>query len=214
MRKSGKPGSSDSVNIHRRKDVSDSLVNPIVMARPAQGIAEEEFDLIVRTHQQRIYRVLRSLLRDEDAAANLTQDCFVRAFEARKSFRGDASISTWLTRIAVNLARDHMRNRRAGFWKRIFASHRTEEDAAEEAVQVPDERATAERILIAREQAASVWKIVDTLSPRQREIFVLRFGEEMSLQDIGDTLGMEVGTVKAHLSRAVATVRSKVREQQ
>src|SRR5207237_5211333 len=85
-----------------------------------QGIAAEDFDEIVRQHQRRVYRVLFLLLRNSDAADTLTQECFVRAYEKRSSFRGEARIDTWLLQIAVNLARDHSRNRRAGFWKRLI----------------------------------------------------------------------------------------------
>ena len=85
-----------------------------------EGIAAEEFDHIVRSHQRRVFRVLFSLVRDRDLADNLTQDCFLRAYQKRATFRGEASVETWLIRIAVNLARDHARNRRLAFWRNIL----------------------------------------------------------------------------------------------
>src|SRR4030042_1134425 len=78
------------------------------------GIPLEGFDHIVVTHQRRIHRILLALLRDADAADTLTQEVFFRAFAKRSSFRGDASVGTWLVRIALNLARDHRRCRRGG----------------------------------------------------------------------------------------------------
>jgi RNA polymerase sigma-70 factor (ECF subfamily) len=74
-----------------------------------------------------------------------------------------------------------------------------------------DSRATPERVLLAREEAAAVWQAVETLSPQQKEIFILRFSEELALEEIAQVVGIKVGTVKAHLSRAVAMVRAQVR---
>jgi RNA polymerase sigma-70 factor (ECF subfamily) len=168
-----------------------------------------DFDLLVREHQRRIYRVLLGLVRDPDVADNLTQDCFVRAYEKRASFRGEASVGTWLVSIAINLARDHGRSRRAGFWRRLFAVPAEEASAALDAA--PDARSTPERSLIARNELARVWGVVERLPQRQREVFLLRFVEDLPLEEIATALGTEVGTVKAHLFRAVATVRKSMR---
>src|SRR5512147_1235612 len=93
-----------------------------------QALTAEDFDELVRRNQKRIFRLLMVLLHDEDAAGTLTQECFLRAYKKRESFRGASSVDTWLYRIAINLARDHQRNRRQGFWKRLFADSRDDED--------------------------------------------------------------------------------------
>jgi RNA polymerase sigma-70 factor, ECF subfamily len=190
----------------------DATLNPAELATQAltQGLAHDEFDAIVREHQKRVYRVILALVREPDLAANLTQDCFVRAYENRASFRGDSSVYTWLTRIAINLVRDNARNRRQGFWRKLL-QRGPDEDHEQVAVQAADNRATADRLLLAREEVAKVWSVVETLSPQQKEVFILRFAEEMQLEEIAQVVGIKVGTVKAHLSRAVASVRAQVR---
>lgn len=190
----------------------DATLNPAGIATQAltRGLAHEEFDALVREHQQRIFRVVMALVRDSDLASNLTQDCFVRAYESRATFRGDSSVSTWLIRIAMNLVRDHARSRRQAFWKRLFQSP-AEVDAETAAENVKDSRSTPDRHLLAKEELQAVWTAVADLSPQQREVFVLRFSEEMSLDEIAQVLGVKTGTVKAHLSRAVAAVRAQVR---
>ena len=190
----------------------DVTLNPAGVAAQAltRGLAHDEFDALVREYQQRLYRIILALVRDPDLAANLTQDCFVRAYENRASFRGDSSVYTWLTRIAINLVRDNARNRRQGFWRRLL-QRGPDEDHEIVASQAPDNRATAERVILAREEVTAVWRAVETLSPQQKEVFVLRFAEEMQLEEIAQVIGIKVGTVKAHLSRAVATVRAQVR---
>ena len=172
--------------------------------------ASLDFDLLVRQHQRRIYRVLLGLVRDPELADNLTQDCFVRAYEKRASFRGESSVGTWLISIAINLARDHGRSRRAGFWRRLFSAPMEETQSALDTAA--DVGASPERWLIARQELDRVWEIVDELPARQREVFLLRFAQEMPLEEIAQALGMESGTVKAHLFRAVGTVRKRMRK--
>ena len=75
----------------------------------------EDFEAVVRLYWPKVFRFLLASLRDRDAAESLAQDCFWKAYRARKSFRGDSSLSTWLMRIAANLVRDHFRNRRLAF---------------------------------------------------------------------------------------------------
>jgi len=167
-----------------------------------------DFDLLVRHHQRRIYGVLLGMVRDPDLADNLTQDCFVRAYQKRASFQGESSVGTWLISIAINLARDHRRNRRDGFWRRLFSAPAEETEAALESAA--DLGASPERRLMARQELGRVWEIVDELPQRQREVFLLRFAYEMPLEEIAAVLGMEVGTVKAHLFRAVGRVRTRM----
>jgi RNA polymerase sigma-70 factor (ECF subfamily) len=177
-----------------------------------EGIAAEEFDHIVRLHQRRVFRVLFSLVRDRDLADNLTQDCFLRAYQKRATFRGEASVETWLVRIAVNLARDHVRNRRLAFWRNILERPLRPEEAATRS-DISDPRPSAERVFLAREQLAIVESALEKISPQQRLAFSLRFFEEMTLEEIAGTMQLEVGTVKAHLFRAVSAVRNKLKEQ-
>jgi RNA polymerase sigma-70 factor, ECF subfamily len=189
-------------------------------APAASGIAEREFELLVGLHQRGIYRLLLGLTRDPDAAETLTQECFLKAFQNRNGFRGEASVKTWLTRIAINLAYDHRRSRRVQFWKRLF--QRTPElasasrdgapaDSIEPLLEaMPDQHSSAEQQLLAREHLAAVWKAVGRLSNQQRNVFLLRFVEEMSLDEIAEAIGVSVPSVKTHLRRATLAVRQAV----
>ena len=188
----------------------EELVSADGWAVRAGEPAADDFDAIVRLHQRRIFRLLMAMLRDEEAAETLTQETFLRAYRKRADFRGEGRIDGWLMRIAVNLGRDHVRSRRSGFWKRLLGGEPAEL-AAETAA---DPQPGPERILLAREQAQAVWQIAEELSPQQRAIFALRFVDEMPLDDIARTMGVRVGTVKAHLSRAVTKLREKLKERQ
>jgi RNA polymerase sigma-70 factor (ECF subfamily) len=183
-------------------------------ARPIggeRGIAADAFDQLVREHQRRVYRVLFLLVRESDAADTLTQECFLRAYVKRGSFRGESRIETWLLQIAVNLARDYLRNRRASFWRRLVGLD--DADGSGVAIEFPDPHPTPERALLARKELEAVWEAAEGLSPQQRTVFLLRFGEDMELAEIAKVVGLRLGSVKTHLFRAIHAVRDKLKEQ-
>jgi RNA polymerase sigma-70 factor, ECF subfamily len=195
-------------------EMADSMVS-LTAVEPtltSQALTAEYFDELVRRNQKRIFRLLMALLHDEDAAHSLTQECFLKAYTKRKSFRGESSVDTWIYRIALNLARDYQRNRKQGFWNRLFADRREEEEGSAVLDTIADERTTAETRLLAQEEVETVWRTVRRLSPNQREVFVLRFAEDLSLEEIAQALDLQVGTVKSHLSRALAAVRTRLEE--
>jgi len=166
-----------------------------------------DFDEVVRVYRPRILRFLLSSLPDRDAAETLTQECFLKAWNARHQFRGESSLGTWLTRIAVNLLRDHLRNRSLRFWQKTRGSSLDVVDISD---WVPDSRGTPESIAVARDRVATVWRAVERLSAQQRTVFVLRFVEEMELEEIAATIGMNLSTVKSHLYRALAIIRERM----
>jgi len=166
----------------------------------------DDLESVVALYQPRVFRFLLATLRDRDAAETLTQETFLRAWSARASFREDCSVATWLIRIALNLARDHTRTGRFRFWKRVTASA---VDVAEVAAFVPTRDRSAEEHLIAQQQVTEIWQTVNGLSNRQRTIFLLRFLEEMEIPEIASVTGLPLGTVKSHLYRALAIIRTQ-----
>lgn len=165
-----------------------------------------DFDEVVRLYRPRIFRFLMASLADRDLAETLTQDCFLKAFNARHQFRGESSLSTWLTRIAMNLVRDHLRNRRMRFWQKTRESS---VDLVDISDWIPDTTVSAEAAVLQRERVKQIWKAVDGLSRHQKMVFLMRFVEEMELQEIAETTGMNTSTVKSHLYRALRIVRER-----
>lgn len=163
-----------------------------------------EFSGLVELHMPAVHRYLTAVVSDRDLAETLTQECFLKAYRKRESFRGESSIRTWLMRIAINVAKDHWRNRRVRFWREIEAN-------AVDAGQASDSLASAERSpeaqVLAREQADRLFRIVQTLSMRERSVFLLRYVEELQLSEIGHATGLKVGAVKVYLARALTKVR-------
>lgn len=183
-----------------------AILETIPMA-PAEGIAAEEFSAVVNAHRPQIFRFLLASTRDVDLAETLTQECFLKAHRNWSSFRGESSAMTWLMRIAINLQKDHWRNRRIQFWKRTQTNS---VDVAEAGDWLPSGESSPEQRVLAKERVGQVWKSVEGLSERQRTVFLLRHVEEMELSEIARMTGLSEGTVKAHLSRAVARVRAEL----
>ena len=166
-----------------------------------------DFDKLVPAYWPRVYRFVLASLRDAEAAETVTQDCFWRAYRSRASFRREASVNTWLMRIAVNLIRDRVRNRRLQFWKRATATAVAPSEIAEWATAG---QASPEARTLAGEQVAAVWEATKTLASRQREVFLLRFVEEMEILEIAQATGLTEGAVKTHLFRAVHAIRKRL----
>ncbi|ADV81529.1 RNA polymerase sigma factor [Terriglobus saanensis] len=166
------------------------------------------FEDIANVHalyEQRIFRFLLLSLRDRDLAHTITQDTFLKAWKARDSFRGECSIATWLTRIAINLLRDHTRTETFRFWKRVAVEAVSADDLA---TQLRHPAQSTENVMIAKERLAEVWSNVQLLSARQRTIFLLRYVDELELSEIATATDLPLATVKSHLYRALDSLRT------
>ena len=184
-----------------------TAVKPMTV-EAAKEIAAQDFASIVESHRPQIFRFLLASLRDADLAETLTQECFLKAHRNWNRFRGDSSAMTWLMRIAINLQKDHWRNRRLQFWRHTQANAIGVDEASD---WLPNGERNAEQQILAREQVAQVWKAVEGLSERQRTVFLLRYVEDRELSEIARATRLSEGTVKAHLSRALARVRAELR---
>jgi RNA polymerase sigma-70 factor (ECF subfamily) len=180
---------------------------PEKLAQEQSVLQLADFDEVVRLYRPRIFRFLMSSLGDRDVAESLTQDCFLKAYNARHQFRGESSLSTWLTRIALNLVRDHLRSRRIRFWQK---TRDTALDLVDISDWIPDGGISPEATCLQQERVKELWAAVDKLSRQQRTVFLLRFVEEMELAEIAETTGMNTSTVKSHLYRALRVVRERV----
>jgi RNA polymerase sigma-70 factor (ECF subfamily) len=185
---------------------SGTALEAMTMATAAE-IAAEEFTCVVERHRPQIFRFLLASTRDMDLAETLTQECFLKAHRNWGSFRGESSAMTWLMRIAINLQKDHWRNRRMQFWRQTQNNAVDLDEASE---WLSSGEASAEKQLLAQEQVRQVWTSVKGLSERQRTVFLLRYVEEQELSEIALATGLSEGTVKAHLSRALGRVRAEL----
>ncbi len=173
---------------------TESEANLLARCRAGDQAA---FRRLVEEHHQRIYRVAYAVVPDAEDAAEITQETFIKAWHALPGFRGEAAFATWLTRLALNTARDHLRRGRA----------RRERDAAYPAVTTASDPAEpfANRDELAR--------ALDLLTPQAREVVALRYGHELSLAEIAAVLACPEGTVKSRLNGALTRLRAILRRE-
>jgi RNA polymerase sigma-70 factor, ECF subfamily len=167
--------------------------------------ALQDFETFAEQFRPRVFRFILASLRNRETAENLTQDCFVRAYQAREQFRGGSSAGTWLLQIAANLVRSHEACGRLKFWRRTL---RVDVELSDAGRWIPDRQMSPEQLAAARQQVERIWRAAARLSGNQRAVFLLRFVEDMELLEIAAVTGMKEGTVKTHLFRALKAVRA------
>ena len=167
----------------------------------------DDIDELVKTYRPRLLRFVTFSLGDPDMAETIVQDTLLKAHRARESFRGDSSVNTFLTSIALNLIRDQQRTQKFRFWKQFRA---TALDVTDVASFVATDHTSAEAQLIAKEKVQRLYTVIETLSFNQRTVFMMKFTDEMDVQEISLAMGMPVNTVKTHLHRALKAVRQQL----
>ena len=185
-------------------------LNPaIIGCVPGEATLTEldDIEALDRIYRARLLRFIACATGDQDLAETIVQDALLKAYNGRDSFRGDCSVYTWLAHIATNLMRDHQRTRKFQFWRRL---QKTSPDLSEISGLLPSRESSPESQLLARERARQVSLALETLSVNQRTIFLMRFIDEMDLDEICQATGMHNSTVKTHLHRAVKAVRTKL----
>jgi RNA polymerase sigma-70 factor (ECF subfamily) len=185
--------------------VATDLAESTVVVRRGAVVGLADLETLVRLYRARVFRFLMMSVRDADVADTLTQDCFLKVDRARDRFRGECSAETWLMRVAMNLLRDHARNRKLQFWRRASA---TSVDVADVVERISNGQSSPEAAVIAKEQMELVWRAAEELPPRQREVFLLRFLEDRSVDEIAAITGTAEKTVKSNLYRALSWMRA------
>jgi RNA polymerase sigma-70 factor (ECF subfamily) len=185
------------------------MVEPLVTARTG-AVLVSEFGAWMASEQRRVFSLCVRLLQDQDEADSATQDVFLKAYQALKKddTRELDDPARWITRIAVNACLDRLRSRKWQFWRK-------RPSPADETAVLSIARSKApeaEDRYFAGQISARLDAALERLSARQRAVFTLRHYEQRSLEEIGTLLDLDIGTVKAHMFRAVSKLRVELRD--
>ena len=165
---------------------------------------------LVTDYQRMVFQLALHLLGDAQEAMDLSQEVFLRVFRTLPQFRGQSSLRTWIYRIVLNQASNRQR-----WWRRRFRSYQVplDEHVANHG-ELPESRnfAMPDRVLQQNETAARVWGALAELPFDQRAAVILREIDGLSYDEIAESLGIAVGTVKSRLARARLTLRGALRE--
>jgi RNA polymerase sigma-70 factor (ECF subfamily) len=178
----------------------DDCIALEALRRGAPGAAEQ----VIRRHNRTLWRIARSMLRDERDAEDVVQEAYLRAFSRIGEFRGESSVGTWLARITINEA------------LRRLGTRRVPADVAELENQMPAEHAAGpgmpalpnpEQVAARAEIRRMVERAVDALPTPYRLVFVMRVIDQMDTEETGAALGIPAATVKTRLHRANQQLR-------
>jgi len=170
---------------------------------------DQAFQILVSRYQGKLINYINTLVHDYELAVDLAQDTFIRVFRYADRYRGDYQFSTWVYRIATNLAIDEMRRReRKGRFSLRHMVGLFEKDG--KPLPIPDVRPSPERTLDGKERLARLQAAVDSLPPKYRLPFLLKEVEDLSYEEICNVLQISMGTVKSRIHRAKMLLREKL----
>ncbi len=164
---------------------------------------------LVSGHERMVYQLALHLLGDRDEALDLSQEVFFSVFRTIRNFRGQSALKTWIYRIVINQARNRQR-----WWRRRHKADQVSLDLHVEQcgdLESPRE-VLPDRLLASKEVATCIGNALDHLPFDQRTVVVLREIDGLSYEEIADSLGVAIGTVKSRLTRARQTLRDELRE--
>ncbi len=182
----------------------------VELVRRALARDESAFRTIMARHNRRLYRIARSILRNDSEAEDAVQDAYVHAFTSLNAFRGESTLATWLSRIAINEALGRLRKERP-------AREPTAIDRQNEAQIIPFPHTAApddpERTIAQREILRLVEQAADDLPESFRVVLIMRVIEGMSVEETAMLLDLKPETVKTRLHRARLLLRKQLEGQ-
>jgi RNA polymerase sigma-70 factor (ECF subfamily) len=170
------------------------------------------FELLMRRHNRRLYRVARAMLRNDAEAEDALQDAYLAAYQSLASFRGEASLATWLSRVVTNqcLARMRREKRRDNIVPMVPLGGPGEQEHAAMPSEPSD---TPDRALVRAELRAVLERKLDELPEAFRTVFVLRCVEELSVEETAKCLDIPEATVRSRHFRARSMLRESLAQE-
>jgi RNA polymerase sigma-70 factor (ECF subfamily) len=179
-----------------------------LVARVQRG-DKKAFDLLVRRYQLKVLQLVARYIRDPVESQDVAQEAFIKAYRALPGFRGESAFFTWLYRIAINTAKNHLQSR-----NRLLASEGDidieDAEQLESAPRLKDQE-TPERLLLAEELAAAIGAAIEELPEDLRTAILLREMEGLSYEEIAEVMACPVGTVRSRIFRAREAIDKKLK---
>ena len=174
------------------------------LVEKAKAGDQSAFEQLVLDNQNKVFSLALRLVHDREEAADLAQEAFVKAWQGLVSFQGESSFSTWIYRLTTNLCIDYLRKqkRREGVEPAVSLD---DEDSGW--LEPADWEGDPQRLLERAERGRALAQGLEQLSEWQRQILVLRELSGLSYQEIGQTLDIDLGTVRSRIARARMALR-------
>lgn len=183
-------------------------IDQLLIERVQRG-DKKAFELLVLKYQRKLFRLVTRLIHDQAEAEDVVQEAFIKAYRALPNFRGDSAFYTWLYRIGINTAKNHLmvNNRRAP------TSTQTDIEEAETFIDADGLRDinTPESLMASKQIAATVNSVMLSLPEELRNAITLREIEGLSYDEIAELMMCPIGTVRSRIFRAREAIADKLR---
>ena len=179
------------------------------LVEKAQKGDKKAFGMLVEKYQRRLNRLLSRMVRDQSEIEDIVQDSFIKAYRAINNFRGDSAFYTWLYRIGINTAKNHL----VKLGKRPKAMNEVEIEEIENFEDAPDLRnhETPESTMMSSQIVASVNQTIEALPNELKEAISLREMDGLSYEEIADLMNCPIGTVRSRIFRAREVIAEKLK---
>jgi len=188
----------------------DEFTDAEIMLRVKAG-DETAFSYLVEKYRRAMVSFMYRMCHNQAAAEDLAQEVFLRVYRSRSSYEPAAKFTTWLYRIATNLAVNHARDTRHERPENTVSLDETNEETGT-TLDVPDGSLTAEEVLVRRERLAAITRKVQALPERQRTAVIMHKYQQMDYRQIADVLKLSESATKSLLFRAYETLRDQLKE--
>ncbi len=171
------------------------------------------FDLLVMRYQDRLINYINGIIHDYEQSVDLTQETFIRLFKNAHKYEGKYKFSTWLYRIATNIAIDELRGRNKKgrfFFRNVLDCFRSDEYSFGEELLLPDTSFCPGKALEESEKASYLQSAISSLAEPYRVPFLLKEVQDLSYEEVSHVLNLPQGTVKSRVHRAKLLLREKL----
>lgn len=180
------------------------------LAKLARGGDRTAFAELVDLYKDKMYHLAYRMLGQSQEAEDVVQETFLRVYTNLDRYDENQKFSTWIYRIATNLCIDRLRKRRISY---SLDAEMPEGEGADWYSLLPSDQATPEKEIVLSETQQQIRKAIDSLPEKYKSVVILRYLQDMSLQEIGDVLNMPVTTVKTRVHRGREFLRKKLQSE-
>ncbi|MHA6481036.1 RNA polymerase sigma factor SigW [Paenibacillus sp. strain BS8-2] len=191
-----KSGGIDKVNVLENQ-----------LARLALKGDQQAFEELVDLYQDKLFHMAYRMLSNRQEAEDVVQETFLRVYKNLDRFDESLKFSTWIYRIATNLCIDRLRKRKPTY---SLDAESSEYEGLDGYSMIPGDNRTPESELILSDTQRIIHQAMETLPPKYKSVMMLRYIQDLSLQEVGDILGMPVTTIKTRVHRGREFLRKKL----
>lgn len=196
----------EAININ---DFKNHKIEESEVIRRILGGEKEFYEILVRRNNQKLYRVIRSYIKDEAEIEDLMQDTYVKAFTKLHQFKLEASFSTWLVRIGINETLARLKEK-----GKLYDLNGQSDDLKSDLIfEIPDDKQPNPQDKMIRNEAKQLLEnAIDQLDIKYRTVYMMKQVEEMSLKDIATALNLTEANVKVRIHRSKEMLKEKLYE--